>query len=136
MTARTTRRAALALGAAAATCAAASVAAEPSLLLQLGEQYRANRRACTALYPEYFGPPVPPEPVAAQMQALVVESHVLRERIAQLPARTADELRAKAFVVMDSLDPDWLEGQVGHQPDCSEDLVAWSLCKDLLGGAA
>ncbi|MFT8247248.1 hypothetical protein ACLIBK_24775 [Roseomonas sp. BN140053] len=53
--------------------------------------------------------------------------HEAKARLAQLPARTLDGLRAKAAVLRTIVDP----GECNNpHPD---DELAWSLCRDLLG---
>lgn len=128
-----TRRAALAAGAATAVAMPAAAVPPPSAIAQLAARFEANRQDVRALDVHYFGSPVPPKSVALAMRCLVAESHDLRQQLAALPAVGIADMKAKARVLMDWLDPEWLVTGASSPPDYDTDqMLAWSLCRDLL----
>lgn len=73
-----------------------------------------------------------PQDVAARLDALAEQQQALRQQLAALPATTLPGLQAKARVMMLWLAPD---SEVPVDTDDADAVLAWSLCRDLLGAA-
>lgn len=127
--------AALALaGAAAAGADALAAAPHPDAdILALGERIRANRDEYEArTEPYYDDTPEPPENVA-RVRVLVNEGHRMAEELAEMQATTLAGLRVKAAVLMDYAALTNTDRPLWSNHD---ELMGWSLARDMLAGAA
>ena len=102
-------------------------------ILDLGARIKINRAEYDALTIPYMdGTPEPAEN-RDRVYVLVAEGHAMAEELADFQAVTLAGLRAKAVVLLDYMPltdddrPSW----VNH-----EDLMGWSLARDLLAGVA
>ena len=119
----------------AATGAAVQAAEQnpDAAILDLGARIKANRAEYDALTLPYMDGTLEPPENYARVAVLVGEGHDMAEELAELQATTLAGLRAKAAVLLDYMPftdddrPSW----TNH-----EDLMGWSLARDLLAGVA
>ena len=135
----TSRRSLFAAAPAAALALAGAPAVPPvppnpdAAILALGERIRANRAEYDARTLPYMDDtPEPPEN-EARVYVLVADGHRLAEELAEMQAATLAGLRVKAAVVLDYVSC-WADGSpcwTNH-----DELLGWSLARDLAAGAA
>ena len=132
----TSRRSLFAAAAPAVLLLAGAVQAaeqNPDAAIQaLGERIKANRDEYDARTLPYMdGAPEPPEN-EARVAVLVAQGHRMAEELAELQAVTLAGLRVKATVMLDYM-PFWADGRPSW--DNHDDLMGWSLARDLLAVA-
>ncbi|MBB2199368.1 MAG: hypothetical protein ABF479_09520 [Gluconacetobacter sp.] len=121
----------LTLGTAAtASCAPHAVAEDADLLRRVDAALSAHA-AFTALAGQWSATVLVPANIRAEQGRLWDVANDLRLAAMELPASTVAGLRAKARLVLTTLD---LRADGTIRPD-EDDFVAWSLCRDLIGGA-
>ncbi|GBQ96646.1 hypothetical protein GLI01_23220 [Gluconacetobacter liquefaciens] len=128
---RTTLASCFALGAT-ATASCAPQAADDTTLLRRAEAALSAHAAFVGLADRWGATVHVPAGIRAERGRLWDVANDLRLAAMELPARTVAGLRAKARLVLTTLD---LRADATIRPD-QDDFAAWSLCRDLIGGAA
>ncbi|MBB2165384.1 hypothetical protein HLH26_12740 [Gluconacetobacter sp. 1b LMG 1731] len=129
---RTALTGGLALGTTATASCAPHVVADDADLLRRVDAALSAHAAFTALAKRWGDTVRIPGAVIAEEARLLDLVNDLRLAAMELPARTTAGLQAKARLVLTALD---LNADGTIRPD-QDDFEAWSLCRDLIGGAA
>ncbi|MFW7268631.1 hypothetical protein ACMAUO_11760 [Gluconacetobacter sp. Hr-1-5] len=125
---RTALTGCLALGTTATASCALHMAADDTILLRRAEAALSAHAAFEALAKRWGNTVLIPEGVVAEETRMLDLVNDLRLAAMELPARTAAGLRAKARLVLTTLD---LNADGTIRPD-QDDFEAWSLCRDLI----